>query len=519
MDPRFVPDRAATQRDGGRDPIGRPGGGGGPEPVLPSRLGAMAECRQALGKGRGPVLLTGEAGSGKTWAWRRLATERPGLGPGPGSWRWLGLDATPSDDGVDLVRRALRNLGRADSGSLPDPRSALAEELREQAEDGRRWVLVLDEAQNATDAALEEFRLLSNRLGRPDGFAGLLLVGRTELAMRLRARAWESLESRLAAGVRLGPIDAEEAGTLICWAAPGRRWERPTVEELHARSMGNPTRLIRLADRVDAPRVESGPAPSPSTPTPAVPAPAPAAPRRRPSGEARAPEVARRVDPDAGPAAPGRSGLARIEPASATPPAPRLVEARPPLRFEDGLIEVGWSEADLDLDADAEAEAGFEGEQDADDEAGADDDTDADDGAGADALPSSAVAWPSGGLLEPDEAEAPASRATTDLPRGPITEAIDDPYASIQARLEWEIARGAAGSDPAPPRPAPVPGAGPAEAGGRRGPSRPFVGEREEADRRPTLSPSPSQVRAEAGQEFAPYGRLFSQLGSPSDAD
>jgi general secretion pathway protein A len=514
MDPRFVPDRAATERDRGGPPRGVgivPGPG--VDPVLPSRLDPISRCRSALRTGRGPVLLTGEAGSGKTWIWRRLADEGPD--PSLGLARWLGLEASPSDLGPDLLRQALRGLGRADASTAPDPRSALVEELAEQSEEGRRWILVLDEAQNASDAVLEEFRLASNRLGRPEGFAGLLLVGRSGLAMRLRSRAWESLESRLAAGVRLGPIDAEEAGTLIRWSAPGRRWDEATVEQLHARASGNPARLIRLADRVAPPRIESTPAPEPTpnrAPTP-TPRPAPAAQAGRTSRPAVSPEPTPATPTPRRPAAPkvsdaapavvvdrieaeveaeadglvlGRSGSLRIEAASATPPAPRLVEARPPLRFEDGLIEVGWSDADADADPEEDGEA----ELDSDSESG-----------GEMGIELGREIEGSLAGLDP----RPARRRADDRPTWPTTEPIHDPYAAIQALSEWELALGSA-TDP---------GAGPSAGAGVVGtPGVPSPEDpRDEADRRP------SQVRAEAGQEFAPYSRLFSQLNSASDAE
>ncbi|RUL87792.1 ATP-binding protein [Tautonia sociabilis] len=444
MDPRFVPDRAATERDR----LGPPGVLS--QLALPSRAVAIADCRRALAQGLGPVLLTGEAGSGKTWTWRCLAAQPNGLG------RWLGIDAAPSDDGLALVRRMLRALGRADAATDPDPRSTLAEELAEQAEEGRRWVLVLDEAQNASDAALEEFRLLSNRLGRPDGPAGMVLVGRTGLAFRIRERAWESLDARLAGHVRLGPIDAEEAGSLLRAAAPGREWSRSEIEALHARSLGNPGRLIRLSDRLSSP-IE------PAAPISPVPSPVwrPSPDRSEDSSPARS-----------SPKAPESLRSPRIE----AVPSPSLGEVRPPLRFEDGLIEVGWAEGD-EPSPEPTSEPG--------------------------AIPAEARRSGSSGpaLREVSVEEEPAE---------PTTEAISDPYAAIQARSEWsrairEVSWAAdPGSDAAPECGLDVLGdnavagaGGEGGGGGRR----------------------PAQVRAESGQEFAPYSRLFSHLGSSSDAE
>ena len=46
----------------------------------------------------GPVLVTGEAGVGKTWLWRRLQAEMPR------SWRWVVVDLPPALDSASLSR-------------------------------------------------------------------------------------------------------------------------------------------------------------------------------------------------------------------------------------------------------------------------------------------------------------------------------------------------------------------------------------------------------------------------------
>src|SRR4051794_19238574 len=61
---------------------------------LPSRAAALGACREALA-GRGPILVTGAAGVGKTWLIGRLIEGSP-LG-------WVAIDAAPDMTAADLL--------------------------------------------------------------------------------------------------------------------------------------------------------------------------------------------------------------------------------------------------------------------------------------------------------------------------------------------------------------------------------------------------------------------------------
>ena len=331
--------------------------------VLPSRVAALELCRAALGaEDPGPVLLTGEAGSGKTWLWNRLAADRAGGLP------WLAVDLAPASEPADLHLALGLALGLTESGRT---REGVAEALAEADDDGRRWGLVVDEAQNASAEVLEELRLLSNRLGRPGGFAALLMVGQTRIVRRLGTIPLAAVAARIAARAHLRPIDADEALDLLAHRFPGRTWGMAEVDHLHREAGGNPRRLIRLA--------------------------APIAGRSRPLAA-----------PAARPALPVSGPAPAIVPASS-----RLGTARPPLRVEDGLIEVGWDGPDPGADPEAD--------------------------------PASASA--------PSDT-APAAVAEAVEPAGE-DEAIHDHYAALQAWNEWARNQGrqpaAVAGPPEPP--------------------------------------------------------------------
>ncbi len=270
--------------------------------LLPSRRPAWDACLGAIEAG--PILLTGDSGAGKTWLWRRLE------GHAPASWRWLGVDLTPANDPADLYRLIGHGLGLLAAHSLGSARAELADRLSEDHSDGRALALVVEEAQNLSAAVWEEVRVLANRLGRPDGFAAMIIVGQSALARRISTRPLASVEARLAARIHLGPIDADEAMELLARLRPDREWTADEVDLLHRDSAGNPRRLLRT---VGQPRIAARPTIAPADARP-LPAPAP------------------------------------------TSPAPLLGPGRPPIRVEDHLIEVGWSPED-------EPEAGDEDEE------------------------------------------------------------------------------------------------------------------------------------------------------------
>lgn len=268
-------------------------------PVLPSRRDLLRRCRDAIG--RGPVLLTGEPGSGKTWVLDRLI-ETDGR-------MWLRLDLAPSIGPVELLQELARGLGLEPG---PQARIDVADTLREQSEQGRRWGLAIDEAHLAGIETLEEIRVLANRLGQPDGFDALVLTGQTGLVRRLRSRSLLGFQARLAAHLHVLPISLEEALQLVDWHFPGESPGRDWVARWHRETLGQPGLLIRRV------------AQSRKTRTVLVDA-AQAAVRPVGLGPLGAP-----IAPDT------RPEPARVD-------APPLIDSTPPIEVGEGTIEVGWT--------------------------------------------------------------------------------------------------------------------------------------------------------------------------------
>ena len=279
--------------------------------VLPSRCAVIESVRAALVARSGPVLLTGDAGVGKTWLCRRLAAELPG------AWRWNTVDLTPSLGPVGFYRLVSRGLGLAPTAAVEPAtaRGELEDALFEAAVDGVRWALVVDEAHNGSDDVLEEVRVLGNRLGAVDAFATLVLVGQNALARRIQRRPLVALGLRIACQVHLRPLEFEELRDALHLLEPRRPLDLRAIERLHRSVGGNPQLAFRHARPA-----------SPATKAPEeMPRLLPEAPEDdRPTPLASQPEDRPPLDLTA------------------------AVPARPPLQVGDGVIEVGWDASQMD---------------------------------------------------------------------------------------------------------------------------------------------------------------------------
>ena len=108
----------------------------------------------------------------------------------------------------------------------------------------------MDESHRGSKEVWEEIHTLASSLGRADGFAALLLLGRTEFARELATRRLDSWATRLSLHLHLPPLDLDEARELVTGHSCSRRIELSAsdLEELHRDALGNPRMLLHLAD-------------------------------------------------------------------------------------------------------------------------------------------------------------------------------------------------------------------------------------------------------------------------------
>ncbi|HHC71683.1 MAG TPA: DUF2075 domain-containing protein [Thiotrichales bacterium] len=212
----------------------------------------LAYLRYGLQQGEGFIVVTGEVGSGKTTLVKSLLHELEG------QQDLVAVDLVSTqleaDDLLIMVANAFdiphENTGK---GALL---KCLQRHMQEQAEQGKRMLLIVDEAQNLGYAALEELRMLSNfQMGNRPLFQSFLL-GQRQFRDILRKPELEQLRQRVIASYHLGPMDLQETGAYIEHRLKVAGWKGdPSLTEeayelIYDHSGGIPRQINLLCDRL-----------------------------------------------------------------------------------------------------------------------------------------------------------------------------------------------------------------------------------------------------------------------------
>lgn len=218
-----------------------------PDYLYPSRVHreALDYLRYGLESHAGFVVITGEIGSGKTTL---LQTLLRGLDNQTTVGRIVNTMLEPRE----LLETIMIDFGLDPAGkSKPLILRDLAQYLVDQRLAGRMVLLVIDEAQNLTLAALEELRMLSNLETEKSKLLQIVLVGQPNLREKLNAPELEQLRQRVTVSYHLMPLDAEETERYINHrlrrAAIGAPIEFPreATDTIHGRSRGVP-RIVNV---------------------------------------------------------------------------------------------------------------------------------------------------------------------------------------------------------------------------------------------------------------------------------
>ncbi|HET7631737.1 MAG TPA: AAA family ATPase [Gemmatimonadaceae bacterium] len=193
----------------------------------------------------GLSLVTGEIGCGKTMLVEALRARLDGTAYDP----WV--VAYPRMTGAQLLQFVAQAAGVA---SPPRSKPALVARLRTQMAalhaEGKRPVLMVDEAQLGSAGLLEELRLLTNFEDRTDKHLHVVLLGQPELRDRIVKRP--QIDQRVSLRFHLEPLDAAEvrAYALHRLGVAGARHEIFTelaLAALAARSGGVPRVVNNVA--------------------------------------------------------------------------------------------------------------------------------------------------------------------------------------------------------------------------------------------------------------------------------
>jgi type II secretory pathway predicted ATPase ExeA len=214
-----------------------------------SHQGALLKLRYAIESRRGAALLSGAAGLGKTLLvhslWKQLAEEfSPQV--------HMVFPDMPSDQLLAYLADELLGKRSETTPTVRDSVSQIGGYLKQNAQDGKHAVIVIDEAQSLAErGTLDTLRLLLNFDVDLKPALTLLLVGQPALLPRIDRIP--ELESWLGVKCILNAFTADETDAYISHRlrAAGRDepiFEDKALEAIHYHSGGVPRQINRICD-------------------------------------------------------------------------------------------------------------------------------------------------------------------------------------------------------------------------------------------------------------------------------
>jgi general secretion pathway protein A len=224
-----------------------------PDYLYPSRVHkeALSHLRYGIEGHAAFVVITGEIGSGKTTL---LQAAMRGLDARTSVARLMNTML----DGRELIEAVMLDFGldpRPDQ-SKPHLLRDLAQFLVEQRMAERLPLLIIDEAQNLGQGALEEVRMLSNLETEKSKLIQIVLVGQPNLLEVLARPELEQLRQRVTVRYHLRPLDPDETALYINHRLRKAAIGAPLVfssevtDLIGLASQGLPRRINVIADAV-----------------------------------------------------------------------------------------------------------------------------------------------------------------------------------------------------------------------------------------------------------------------------
>lgn len=199
---------------------------------------ALSYLGYGLAQGEGFIVITGEVGAGKSTLVAHLMKK---IDP---EQMTVGQIVTSALDGEEMIHVAAQCFGLEVEGhDKATAIGAIESFLHDEARAGRRCLLVVDESQNLSVAAIEELRMLSNFQLGSHPLLQTLLLGQPEFRDVLQHHEeLEQLRQRVIATHHLGPMEAAEIEPYVRHRLECVGWKgNPAIDQRVYAEMFEPT--------------------------------------------------------------------------------------------------------------------------------------------------------------------------------------------------------------------------------------------------------------------------------------
>jgi putative secretion ATPase (PEP-CTERM system associated) len=211
---------------------------------------AMSYLQYGLSQAEGFIVITGGIGTGKTTIANSLLDDIQ-------DDIFAAQIVTPKLSPDELVRMVATKFGlNVADKTKSDILNALEEFLGQLHTQGKRALLLVDEAQNLPLETIEELRMLSNFQAGGKPLLQSFLLGQEELQPILRAPNLEQFRQRIVASCHLSPLAEDECKAYIEYRLHHAGWNGAALldDEAHHKiyvfTQGVPRKINTLMDRV-----------------------------------------------------------------------------------------------------------------------------------------------------------------------------------------------------------------------------------------------------------------------------
>jgi len=212
---------------------------------------ALAHLLYGINESGGFIQLTGEVGTGKTTVVRTLLSRVPHHAD-------VAVILNPRVTPVEFLLTICEELGLhvadADRDSVKQMVDALNQRLLTAHAEGRRIIVIVDEAQNLSADVLEQVRLLTNLETPTQKLLQIILIGQPELRELLDRTDLRQLAQRITGRYHLEPLSIEETRGYVrhrlrVAGAPEEIFTPSALTEVHRLAAGIPRVINVTCDR------------------------------------------------------------------------------------------------------------------------------------------------------------------------------------------------------------------------------------------------------------------------------